>query len=125
MERGKKCFNENLETWDIEKARKDFLENERFLQSLSCCDEENCDKLAYEYEKLINKCHDIFAPNMREDGYVNEKGRIFVPSRCSNLEEEREKILRKYKRGGKKTRKSRKYKNKKHKTQKRSRKPKK
>lgn len=44
------------------------------LTQFNCCDKESCDKLAYEYEKLLNKCHDVYS----KVGVlpVNDKGRL-------------------------------------------------
>jgi len=84
----------------LEKEKEALFKNKKYLEGFTCCDEESCDNLAYEYEKMINKCHDVYG----KVGVipVNEKGRLTEDSLCHYYEDKMERIKNQYRRGGNK-----------------------
>lgn len=79
------CFNGDTENYEFEKERADFFRNREYLEKFKCCGNKSCDDLAYEYQKLLNKCNDIFSKtgNFKTD----EKGKITEESYCTHIEE--------------------------------------
>jgi len=61
-----------VESYEDYVKKTDYINNRRYLVGQSCCDKKSCDNLAYEYEKLKNKCNDAYK-NVNE---TNEKGVI-------------------------------------------------
>lgn len=45
------CYKEEMDNYDFEKEKEDFLKNKKYLETFTCCDEKSCDDLAYQYEK--------------------------------------------------------------------------
>jgi hypothetical protein len=84
MAQQQRCYN-NSENYEIEEMKEKWAKNRKYLENFTCCDSRSCDELAYEYEKLVNKCHDIYG-NVGTLN-VNEKGRIIEPSICDRYEE--------------------------------------
>lgn len=101
------CYNIKLDNYDLHKKIDEFHENKNYLAQFDCCDENSCDDLAYEYEKLLNKCHDVYS----EVGMIqtNDKGRLAAQSMCDNYEIMRDKYKNKYRRGGTKKNKRKRY----------------
>jgi hypothetical protein len=93
-----RCYKNQLNNYELEKEKEEFLNNRKYLEGFECCDEQSCDDLAYEYEKLVNKCHDIYG----KVGVIpiNEKGRLTEASLCDNYAEKMERIKNQYRRGG-------------------------
>lgn len=55
------CFNEKRDNYETEIMRNDFFENRNYLKKMECCNSKSCNDLAFEYQKLVNKCHDSFS----------------------------------------------------------------
>lgn len=87
------CYKDNVNNYELEKERIEVYENRKYLEKFDCCNEDSCDKLAYEYEKLLNKCHDVYS----KTGIlpVDEKGRLAEESLCDRINDKRNKFVRK------------------------------
>jgi hypothetical protein len=106
------CLTESYEN-NLKKT--DYVNNRRYLVGQSCCDKKSCDNLAYEYEKLKNKCNDVY----KSDNETDEKGIIIDKnSICHEWDLKRMKYTKlsdSFPRGGKKKGKTRKHKTNKYK----------
>jgi len=79
------CFNGHTQNYEFEKEKSDFFNNREYLKNFKCCGNKSCDDLAYEYQKLLNKCNDIFSKN--GDFEIDEKGKIVGDSYCTTIKE--------------------------------------
>lgn len=94
-----KCFNEKINSYEQYMKKRDFHNNRVFLENYKCCDVNSCNELVNEYDKLIDKCHDIFGSTGLVD--VDEKGRVIGDSICSILEEKKQSIKNTFNGGNK------------------------
>ena len=53
------CFNESYDDFI---KRNNYHEHRLYLKKQNCCDNQSCNDLADDYEKLAEKCHDTFTP---------------------------------------------------------------
>jgi hypothetical protein len=101
------CYSRDSNNYELEKEKDELYKNKKYLAQFNCCNEESCDDLAYEYEKLLNKCHDVYS----KVGVlpVNDKGRLDEESLCDTYKEIRDHFKNKYSRGGNKRKKSKRW----------------
>jgi len=100
------CFDNKVNNYKLNQEKEDLHNHIKHLDHFDCCNEKSCDDLAYEYENVINKCHDVYSKVGILN--VNEKGRISEQSLCTMLEEKQNKIFKKInnlyeRKGGKKS----------------------
>lgn len=87
-----KCFDQRMDTYEIEKLKEDYNNNKLYLQSFDCCDKKSCDALAYEYENLYHKCSDVYG----KMNTVNDKGVITNDTACKRFNDKKMELLKKY-----------------------------
>ena len=85
------CFTTD-DGYELRLKREDFYKNKMYLKDKTCCNSKSCHTLAFEFEKLANKCHDLY----REVGALdaNEKGHVDSPI-CTNLQKIRDDLYNK------------------------------
>jgi len=90
-----------IESYELSEKKRDFDNNKIYLKSKTCCDAKSCDDLAYEYEKLGNKCNEVYG-EIGAVGIINNKGRVDSPI-CDNIKQKQDEYYDKARRmfGGK------------------------
>lgn len=55
------CYKKQVDNENFFFERRDYLDYRDYLKNLTCCDPQSCDDLAYQYQKLYDKCNSVYS----------------------------------------------------------------
>ena len=89
------CYDKKFNNYDRYKKIEEFNNKVKYFKTQECCNNESCDNLAQEYQKLKNECNDIWADAELHD--INEKGNIANKNTvCEYLSQQQNKFSDKF-----------------------------